>query len=99
MFVEVEYNKISAANGITSKSSKNSWNNVFTIQQTANKVPPNISWSFEVRRKVLLMFWTPKDSLKVKYYAFSCYEQRNEVCLVYIKRKLQQDKYGNAFSS
>ena len=43
------------------------------------------------------MFWRPRDSLRVKYYTFSCYKQTNEVCLEYIDCKLQQDRYGNAF--
>ena len=40
------------------------------------------------------MFWRPNDSMKGKCYVFSCYKQRNKLCLVYLDFKLQQDSYG-----
>ena len=37
------------------------------------------------------MFCRPKDSMKRECYVFSGYNQRNEVCLLYLENKLQQD--------
>ena len=37
----------------------------------------NIRKSFQVRIKLQLMFWGPKDSIKAKYYVFSDYKERN----------------------
>ena len=39
------------------------------------------------------MFWTPKNSIKGKCYVFSGYEQKNQVCLVYLGCKLDQHNY------
>ena len=41
------------------------------------------------------MFWTRKDSMKVKYSIFRGYKQKNKVCLVYLECQLQQDRYGS----
>ena len=49
----------------------------------------NIFRGFEVRKKVRLMFWRTKDSMRSKYSAFSRSKERNKVCLVYLEWKLQ----------
>ena len=56
-------------------------------------VPRNIFRGFGVRKKVELMFWRAKDSIKSKCYRFSNYKERNKVCVVYLECKLQEDKY------
>ena len=56
-------------------------NYVFSSKQTKNKVPPSIFTGFKVRRKVWLMFWGPKDSMKAKSCVFSGYKEGNKVCL------------------
>ena len=73
---------------------KNSRNNVFRSKQTKNTVPRKIYRGCEVRRKLRLMFWVPKNSMKGKCHVFSGSKQRNKVCLVYLECKLQQDTYG-----
>ena len=40
------------------------------------------------------MFSTPKDTIKRKWYLFSCFKQKPKMGLVYLEPKLQQDKYG-----
>ena len=40
------------------------------------------------------MFCTPKDSRKGQCYVFSVYKERNNVSLVYLDCKLQQDTYS-----
>ena len=40
------------------------------------------------------MFWRPKVGMKGKCYVLSGYKKRNNVCLVYLETKLQQDSYG-----
>ena len=59
-----------------------------------NKVRRNSSTGFEVGRKVGLMFWRSKDSIKVKSYVFSAYKQRNKVSLVDLNCKLQKYSSG-----
>ena len=53
------------------------------------KVLHNIFRLFEVRKKVRLMFWKPKDSMKAKCYVFSDYKQRNKLCFLYSECQLQ----------
>ena len=72
---------------------KNSRTNVITSKQTTNKVAPNIFRRFKVTKKVRLGFRNSKDSMKSKCYDFSGYKQRNNVNLVYLECKLQQDSY------
>ena len=40
------------------------------------------------------MFWKPKDSMKGISYVFTFYKQRNNMCLVYLECKVQQDSFG-----
>ena len=81
-FWRLNCNKLGAADGITSETAKEWKNNVFTSKQTPDKSPSNIFRVLEVRKKVGLMFWRPKDTMKDKSYVFSGYKQRNKVCLV-----------------
>ena len=62
--------------------------------KTRSKVSRNIFRSFEVRKKIRLMYWTPNNSIKGKCYVFSRYKQRNKMCLLYLECKLQQYRYG-----
>ena len=48
---------------------------------------------FTLLRKVRLMFWRQKESMKGKCYVFGGYKERNNACLVYLKCKLQRDRY------
>ena len=73
---------------------KKSGNNICRRKQRTNKVLPNIFRGFEVRRKVRLMFRTPKYSIKRKCYVFGSYEQRNNVPLVDLQSKLKEATYG-----
>ena len=57
-------------------------NNVFGMKQTRNKVLLNIFRGFKKERKIQLMFLIGKDTMKRKCYVFSCYKDRNKVCLV-----------------
>ena len=93
-FSSLKCNKIGASDAIKNKTAKNRKNNIFRRKQRTNKVLPNIFRGFEVGRKIPLMLWRPKDSMKVKCYVFSSYKQRNNVFLVYLVGKLQQDGYG-----
>ena len=69
-------------------------NNVLTKKQTRNKVLRNIFTGFEVRRKVGMMFRRPKDGMKSKCYVFRGYNKRNKVSLVYLARKIQENRHG-----
>ena len=40
------------------------------------------------------MFRKPNDGMKGKCYVFSGYKQKNKVFLVYLEKKLQQDRCG-----
>ena len=75
-------------------TSKKSGNNICRRKQRTNKVLPNIFRGFEVRRKVRLMFRTPKYSIKRKCDVFGSYEQRNNVPLVDLQSKLKEATYG-----
>ena len=46
-----------------------------------------------LKRKVRLMFWEPKDTIRVKCYLFSVYIQRNKNISEYLGCKLQEDGY------
>ena len=49
---------------------------------------------FEVTRKARFFFSRPKSSMKVKRCVFGGYKQRNKVCLVNLRWKLQENRYG-----
>ena len=65
-----------------------------TSEEPTNKVPPNIFKGLEGRKKVPFMFWRPNDNMKGKSYVFGGFKQKNNVCLVHLEWKLQQDSYG-----
>ena len=90
-FSRLKWRKIGGADGITSAKNRK---NIFSSKQTTNRVAPNIFKGFEVRKKVGLMFWRPKETMKAKCYVFIGYKQRNKVNLVYSECKLQQYTYG-----
>ena len=71
------------------KLKKNSRNNVFGVKETTNKVPRNIFRGFQVRKKVQLMFWRLKYTIKRKCDSFSCYKERNKVFFLYLECKMQ----------
>ena len=48
---------------------------------------------FEERKKVRLIFWTPRQNMKRKFYVFSYYEERNNVCLEDLEFEMTQDSY------
>ena len=79
--------KIGAGDAITTYTSKNSRNNVSKRKQTTNKVLHNIFRGLELRAEVPLMFQRPKSSMKSRSYVFSGYQQRNQVCFVYLDCK------------
>ena len=54
----------------------------------------NIFRGFKGRKKVRFMFWRPKEGMRSKYSVFSGSKERNKVCLVYLKCKLQQNSSG-----
>ena len=58
-----------------------------------NKLPHNIFRGLKLKKKVRLIFSSPKDRLKDKCYLFSLCKQRNQVPFLYLERKLQQDRY------
>ena len=84
-------NRIAVSDPITSWTSKTSINKLLRSRQTTKKVPPNIIRGFKVRKKVRLMFWRPKHSMKGKSCAFNHSKQRNKLSLAYLQRKLPQD--------
>ena len=86
-------NKIGVADIIIRLTVKITKNNILRKKQTTKKVLSNLFKGFEVRRKVRLMFWTKKNSMKGKCYIFSGYKQRNKVCPEYLECKLQQESY------
>ena len=63
-------------------------------QQTIKKVRLNIFTGAQGRKKVPLMFWKPKDSMKGISYVFSGYKEINNQCLGYLENKLEQDSHG-----
>ena len=63
-------------------------------KQTTKKVLPNRFWCFQVKLRVLLMFRRPKDRIKGKCYLFSGYKMRNNVWVMNLECKLNQDSYG-----
>ena len=73
---------------------ENGRKNIFRDTETTNKVPLKIFRGFEVKEKKRLMFWRPKHSMKGRYYLFSGYKQRNNVCLVYLECKVKEDRDG-----
>ena len=93
-FSRYKSNNIGAADAIISSAAKDRRDNVFRSKQTINSVLPKIFRGFEARKKVRLMFWRPKDSMKGKCYLFRDYKQRNKARLVYLECKQQQDIYG-----
>ena len=76
-----EMQQDTCTNVIPSLTATNSENE---SKEVTSKVPSNIFRGFEVRRKVRLMFWRPKDSMKGKRSVFCGYKQRNKVCLMYL---------------
>ena len=51
------------------------------IKHTRNKVGRNIFGAFEKKRKGTIdVLWATKDCMKTKYYIFSKYKQRHDVC-------------------
>ena len=92
-FPRLKCTKITSTDVITSLTAKNRKNNVFRSKQTTKKVPSNIFRGLEVRGKLRLMFWRPKDSMKGKNYVLSGYKKTNKVFLVYLNCKLQQQGY------
>ena len=51
----------------------------------------NIFRSFEVRKKIRLIFLTWKHSINIKFYVLSAYNSRNKVSLVYVEWNLPED--------
>ena len=49
---------------------------------------------FEVRKDVPIDVVKGKRIMKEKWYVFAGYKQRNNVWLIYLECKLQQDRYG-----
>ena len=49
---------------------------------------------FEVRKDVPIDVVKGKRIMKEKCYVFAGYKQRNNVWLIYLECKLQQDRYG-----
>ena len=39
------------------------------------------------------MFWTQRQNMKRKFYVFSYYEERNNVCLEDLEFEMTQDSY------
>ena len=78
-FSSLKCNNIGATDSIKREPWKNSRNNDFRSKQTKKKAPPNIFRRFEVRRKVQLTFWTPKNRMKDECYVLGSYKQRNKV--------------------
>ena len=65
------------------------------MKQTKNKALPKIFIRrLEVKEKVRLMLCGANYSLKSKCYVFNGNKQINDLCLGYLKCKLQQVKYG-----
>ena len=60
-------------------------------QQT--RLTANMFRWFEVRKKVVLMFSRPHESMKTKCYLFRGYKQRYRVFSVYLECKLEQESY------
>ena len=90
-FSKLKCKKTGAANEIRSWTSTHSNNNVFIRKETRKKVAQKKFRRFQGRGNVWLMFWTPNDTVKGKSYVFSGDKQRNNVCLVYLECKLQED--------
>ena len=57
-----------------------------------NKVHPNLFRAFQRTKNVRFMFRRSRSSMKSKYYLCSCYEQRKNVCSVYLECKLHPDR-------
>ena len=93
-FLTLKCDKKDATNAVLRETAKTCRNKLFTSKQTTNKVPRNIFRKNEERKKIRLIYWRPKNSMKGKCYVFSDCKHRNNVSLLYLECKLQQDRYG-----
>ena len=76
------------------KMPQKSRNNVFRRKQTTNKMPPKIFRVFEVAKKGVRGFSKAKEQKQRLMKDFQKLKTNNKVCLVYLKSKLQQDRYS-----
>ena len=81
------------------KLQKNIEKTYLKVKKCTNMISRNIFIGFKETKKGHLIFRRPRHTMKGKCEDFSCHKERNEMCLVYLECKLQEVKYGYAFSS
>ena len=74
------------------KMLQKSRNNVFRLKQTTNKAPSKIFRGFEVAKKGACGFSKDKEQNQRLMEHFQPLKTNNNLCLVYLQFKLQQDR-------
>ena len=69
-------------------------NNIFRRKHTTNKAPCKIFRGFEVPKKGACGFSKAKEQKQRLMENFQQLKTNNNVCLVYLQRKLQHDTYS-----
>ena len=74
------------------KNAQKSKNNSFRPKRTTNKASCKIFRGFELGKNVLRGFSKPKEQNQMLMEHFEPLKTNNNVCLVYLQCKLQEDK-------